>query len=78
MHVRREKEIQESVEGLIFDDEMDDIARACIEDGNWNALIQVQCSCCFFLSTVLVIHSTLMKCIRIPSFIFGFSVKIER
>ena len=25
----------------MFDDEMDDIARACIEDGNWNTLIQV-------------------------------------
>ena len=40
-YVRREKEIEESVKALMFDDEMDDIARACIEDGNWNPLIQV-------------------------------------
>ena len=33
--------MEESVKALMFDDEMDDIARACIEDGNWNPLIQV-------------------------------------
>ena len=40
-YVRREKEIEESVKALMFDDEMDDIARACIEDGIWNPPIQV-------------------------------------
>ena len=40
-YVRSEKEIEESFKALMFDDEMDEIATACIEDGNWNPLIQV-------------------------------------
>ena len=79
-YVRREKEIEESVKALMFDDEMDNIARACIEDGNWNPLKQVHLF--LFCQLFLIIYSTLIKhicsTIRIPSFILGLFVKIER
>ena len=58
-YVRKEMEIEESVKALMFDDEMDDIARACIEDGNWNPLIQVHLV--VFVNRILIIYSTLIK-----------------
>ena len=35
-YVKREEEIEESIKALLFDEEMDHIARICIEDGEWN------------------------------------------
>ena len=35
-YVRREQEIEESIKALLFDEEMDHIARICIEDGEWH------------------------------------------
>ena len=58
-YVRRGKEIEESVKALMFDDEMDNIARACIEGGNWNPLIQVHLF--LFCQLFLIIYSTLIK-----------------
>ena len=68
---------EESVKDLIFDDEMDEIVRACIEDGNRNPLIQVHLF--LFCQHFMIIYSTLKEKnnIHIPSFILGLFVKIE-
>ena len=60
-YVRREMEIEESVQALMFDDKMDDIARACIEDGNWNPLIQVHFFFFYFVNCFFIFYSRLIK-----------------
>ena len=35
-YVREKEEIQESIKAILFDDEMNELAEACIGDGEWN------------------------------------------
>ena len=37
--VRIEKEIQGAIKALLFDDEMEETARVCVEDGEWNPIL---------------------------------------
>ena len=37
--VRIEKEIQGAIKALLFDDEMEETARVCAKDGEWNPIL---------------------------------------
>ena len=39
--VRTQDEVEESIKALLFDEEMDTLGQSCIDDGEWEPMIQV-------------------------------------
>ena len=39
--VRTQEEVEESIKALLFDEEMDTLGQSCIDDGEWEPMIQV-------------------------------------
>ena len=39
--VRKQDEEEESIKALLFDEEMDTLGQSCIDDGEWEPMIQV-------------------------------------
>ena len=39
--VRTQDEVEESIKALLFDEEMDTLGHSCIDDGEWEPMIQV-------------------------------------
>ena len=39
--VRTQDEVEESIIALLFDEEMDTLGQSCIDDGEWEPMIQV-------------------------------------
>ena len=39
--VRTQYEVEESIKALLFDEEMDTLGQLCIDDGEWEPMIQV-------------------------------------
>ena len=41
--VRTQDEVEESIKALLFNEEMDTLGQSCIDDGEWEPMIQVNC-----------------------------------
>ena len=41
--VRTQEEVEESIRALLFDEEMDTLGQSCIDDGEWDPTLQVNC-----------------------------------
>ena len=39
--VRTQEEVKESIKALLFDEEMETLGQSCIDDGEWEPMIQV-------------------------------------
>ena len=39
--VRTQEEVEESIKALLFDEEMETLGQSCIDDGEWEPMIQV-------------------------------------
>ena len=39
--VRMQEEVEESIKAFLFDEEMDTLGQSCIDDGEWEPMIQV-------------------------------------
>ena len=51
VNVRMDDEILESINALLFDEEMEDLRQTCLDDGEWNPMTQVRLI--FTLSTFI-------------------------
>ena len=51
--VRTQEEVEESIKALLFDEEMDTLGQSCIDDGEWEPMIQVNCFSYILLFSLL-------------------------
>ena len=51
--VRTQDEVEESIKALLFDEEMDTLGQSCIDDGEWEPMIQVNCFSYILLFSLL-------------------------
>ena len=56
--VRTQDEVEESIKALLFDEEMDTLGQSCIDDGEWEPMIQVNC---FFLHFAILSFKPMFK-----------------
>ena len=47
--VRTQEEVEQSIRALLFDEEMETLGQSCIDDGEWDPTIQVNCQDIYFL-----------------------------
>ena len=56
--VRTQEEVEESIKALLFDEEMDTLGQSCIDDGEWEPMIQVNW---FFLHFIILSFKPMFK-----------------
>ena len=56
--VRTQKEVEESIKALLFDEEMESLEQSCIDDGEWKPMIQVNL---FFLHFAILSFKPMFK-----------------
>ena len=56
--VRTQEEVEESIKALLFDEEMETLGQSCIDDGEWEPMIQVN----WF--TYILLFSLLSLCLN--------------
>ena len=56
--VRTQDEVEESIKALLFDEEMDTLGQSCIDDGEWEPMIQVNW---FFLHFAILSFKPMFK-----------------